>query len=1526
MEHSHLSARFFAVRVGTLTNSKRIIVITNKKPCRFLSYDESDQVKENHPVADISSITLNPAREQEFTINWEGGTKEMYLCEQKESFLSLLWWQFEEERGLFLNEKTLRYSAIERTRSKDSRPTTLIVGMTSINKLDNKDPNIIRSKKWISDIQRIIKFEKNEDRRVELQFRDGTFNDYILSEKERPDFLTQLRKSLHSAFSREIVVEEIPYEKVMRERSEREATAHISPNIILEAVVNQVPNRKEAQLKPRVLSLTHSHVLISYYDPENHININYNKATATIKGKQIFSFKSIESVVRLRMNYTKEPNKLRFMIDFSNGKSVEFESNMRETIMSTIIEIGRWKSHPISVLFTSYVNGYKIGPLSNQEFKMENINYFLRRINALTEKSDENDILFILNEFNHNIPLVEPQIKDRKLIHNLFGLLKWKMAHKECTQENRQKAVVSILNCIQRCIAFKGSADEVYREKEKLPLLVALLKSSDHSLAVAVASVLQSIILTTSPQNIKSEMWTKDFLFTDENIAGFLALLLRHVEERVHALLISTLISIFESAIVAPSTSKELQKKLITRFLVHMDMLFGLCRYQCIPIVKSASAILVVLMNSIKSDEVLLKKNQDLARSSMALMWQVTLVFDSLAKEQQSLSRTLIELMVETNRESTQLFERLFPPDTIKLLFPPPPPVIKGQKPPKMLPVIIGGEGNPINTDKWDNFFKSLSRDVETPDLIWNENLRQELIFCITEEIEAYDKERETGPRNRKYAWNYQEFSVPYNCLATEMKVGPYYINLIVQNLPDVRITIRNPLDFTQRLFYRFLIETVTEHKVICLKALTWLYSLYHRPIGTVNFIENMLFILQSKPNREIVGNLLLFLREAINYNEENLRNFISMNGAVTMMKMLPLVHLKRGTTFVMSVPPVHPHTIGVMSLQLLLEVSKTQSNMDELGNFKSPIALLKRQLSTEPYLQHLVQVFCTGYHSVKPSNSMVLLSQLTIQLLEYLVQFNDAVGYSIYRTGLFYFLIRFQHINPLQIAKFIAKLHRSQTTSPGVSILRRMIPGWLVDLLERETVEMFVESFNGTKETKELYWNQQTRDYLNEKIDKHLESFNEKLVATSGKAMYEYSEMEQVEYPDSNYFETVAEEQRLALRASASPHLLINKEKPSKKESDQSASTTTTALASTETKAEESTEKTTVAEETSTVTPASPPQSTETPQEATTVTETKTEEPQAAPVPALAPAPVVEAASPVAVSPPVATSPVITQELPKPQVVTPVASPPPSVVESASPSLSSPLNSPHSSQAKRRVKKVVEEVEEDEEFDESEEEEAPRVKSVKKKGNNNGVKSPSVNRVKANYPKSESDRSDIDREIERDRRYQQQRKVPSTRAFHRNQSESEEEEEEEDQDQYDRRPVKSPTSKRSQREGGQRRENEPRRRNEDDFNADFDFNSEDSRGYEDENRKRGVVTRREGDRREYERDPRADFSGGRRAPSKNREEDSFYYSSGTETFKAKRQAESEMSNKKKNSQVRSNVIHEEEEEDDDEYDEQSLA
>ena len=99
----------------------------------------------------------------------------------------------------------------------------------------------------------------------------------------------------------------------------------------------------------------------------------------------------------------------------------------------------------------------------------------------------------------------------------------------------------------------------------------------------------------------------------------------------------------------------------------------------------------------------------------------------------------------------------------------------------------------PINSEKWNHFFEHLHKNIESPDLIWNASTRAELIFCIREEINQYDREKAqelelSQARGHRYVWNYEEFSVPYNCVANELKIGSYYINLLLKQIPNVQV------------------------------------------------------------------------------------------------------------------------------------------------------------------------------------------------------------------------------------------------------------------------------------------------------------------------------------------------------------------------------------------------------------------------------------------------------------------------------------------------------------------------------------------------------------------------------------------------------------------------------------------------------------------------------------------------------------------------------------------------------------------
>lgn len=45
---------------------------------------------------------------------------------------------------------------------------------------------------------------------------------------------------------------------------------------------------------------------------------------------------------------------------------------------------------------------------------------------------------------------------------------------------------------------------------------------------------------------------------------------------------------------------------------------------------------------------------------------------------------------------------------------------------------------------------------------------------------------------NKKYTWNYEEFTIKYMSIANELKVGNYYINILLKRLPNVTVIFLN--------------------------------------------------------------------------------------------------------------------------------------------------------------------------------------------------------------------------------------------------------------------------------------------------------------------------------------------------------------------------------------------------------------------------------------------------------------------------------------------------------------------------------------------------------------------------------------------------------------------------------------------------------------------------------------------------------------------------------------------------------------
>lgn len=468
-----------------------------------------------------------------------------------------------------------------------------------------------------------------------------------------------------------------------------------------------------------------------------------------------------------------------------------------------------------------------------------------------------------------------------------------------------------------------------------------------------------------------------------------------------------------------------------------IEIMFQLGRSPCVPVIRYSSIILYKLFKN--SNDNVYKHIQVLARTSQALIWQIALALDSPIPEQRQISKSLVEMMADGDVESMKLLSRMFPSDLMKSFLSqltehhsflsdiqknlniPNVHIDMNQinKTVNNISTKVTGKAltsGPVKhfslSDQWEKFFQDVMDDYETPVLIWNELTRRELTFWIEEELLTFELEKRSHPK-LKYIWNYEEFTVTFNCIANELKVGPYYINVILKNLPNCKVD--DPGTFLEKLFYNLLMETITETRISFLRVMTWLMTQYLADIEPLKFMTNIVYLLKTLTSSDVIGHLLFFLNEAFN-NTANMLAFIEHGGAIELIKHVSLIHLPKKDG------KLHPYKIGIACIKLLLQIATIQrKHTDAKGYIISPVPRLKRQLSMPQHLPHVVQLLAVNVESVSPNsntsnqnstNSMAIsLFEHAVNLLDYLIEFNEMVVSNIYKTGIFT-LCSFTHMN----------------------------------------------------------------------------------------------------------------------------------------------------------------------------------------------------------------------------------------------------------------------------------------------------------------------------------------------------------------------------------------------------------------------------------------------------------------------------------------------------------------------------------
>ncbi|XP_023933252.1 dnaJ homolog subfamily C member 13-like [Lingula anatina] len=207
-------------------------------------------------------------------------------------------------------------------------------------------------------------------------------------------------------------------------------------------------------------------------------------------------------------------------------------------------------------------------------------------------------------------------------------------------------------------------------------------------------------------------------------------------------------------------------------------------------------------------------------------------------------------------------------------------------------PIVLRKRRQRIKSEaNWELFHYMFNRDHAKSNLIWNFKTREELKEALENEIRAFNVDKDLSS-SFMIAWNHQEFEVPYHCLAEEIKIGDYYLRLLLEEDENEDTSaIKRSYEFFNDLYHRFLLTPKIHMKCMCLQAMSIVYSKCHEEIGTFNDTKYIVGMLERCADKLERDRLVQFLQKLI-LNKRNVKELMDAGGIKVLVDLLTLAHL----------------------------------------------------------------------------------------------------------------------------------------------------------------------------------------------------------------------------------------------------------------------------------------------------------------------------------------------------------------------------------------------------------------------------------------------------------------------------------------------------------------------------------------------------------------------------------------------------------------------------------------------------------
>ncbi|XP_041474110.1 dnaJ homolog subfamily C member 13-like isoform X1 [Lytechinus variegatus] len=537
-----------------------------------------------------------------------------------------------------------------------------------------------------------------------------------------------------------------------------------------------------------------------------------------------------------------------------------------------------------------------------------------------------------------------------KLINGALTAL---LAHEGDPMTMQAEILESHLQALRRLVASKagfGAFTTLPKFRERVGVrVVKALKRQDDGVTHAAIDMLCALMqpmhddyeLRTEQLNKSSLLSSKSFL---ENL---LELFSQHVLRGTGALVIVSLLDFLTFGLCAPyseTTDGTLFDQLLELVAKQGRVLYRLFQHPSMTVVKGAGLVMKAIIE--EGDAEIAAKMQELALAEGALPKHLHVAMftgssDTRMLTNRQLSRHLVGLWITGNPTAMALLKRILPAgllatmdsedkvpekerdmihirDNLKmaqdqsgksksnLQWHQIENVLlhwrqrvglqnkkQAKQDPNMKPIVLRKRRQRIKSEaNWQLFYYQFNRDHAQPNLIWNYKTREELRQSLENEMRAFSVDKELGA-SHMISWNHNEFEVPYNCLSEEIKIGDYYLRLLLEaDESDEEIAaIKESYEFFNDLYHRFLLTTKIPMKCMCLQAMAIVYGKCYEDIGAFNDTKYIVQMLDRSTDKQERDRIILFLNRLLN-NIRNVRLLIDAGGIKVLVDLLTLAHL----------------------------------------------------------------------------------------------------------------------------------------------------------------------------------------------------------------------------------------------------------------------------------------------------------------------------------------------------------------------------------------------------------------------------------------------------------------------------------------------------------------------------------------------------------------------------------------------------------------------------------------------------------